>query len=78
MEIYWRLFFNTQDSHKANKLTVQVMGLLGEGCSVYSCEPYWKDKSLYVVEIRQLLPTISIQDVIWNMECAGENKCIIY
>lgn len=51
-EIYLRLFLNTRDKSKAKKMSETILNSLANSKQV-SLEVYWKDKTLFNLEITQ-------------------------
>jgi|SRR5690606_5600678 len=51
-EIYWRIFLNTRDENKARKMSRSILDSL-EKTKLITLELYWKDNSLYNMEIKQ-------------------------
>lgn len=65
-EIYWRVFLNTREKDKAKKLSADVMKSFGS-CEMISLEPYWKDKSLYCLELTQGITKRMPEEVVFEV-----------
>ncbi len=53
-EVYWRIFINSKNKRKAEEISNNVINILGN-CKEVSLEIYWKDKSMYCLELKQSL-----------------------
>jgi hypothetical protein len=49
--IYFRILINAKNAIKAKKLSDSIINKLSPNCNLINSEKYWKDNSLYDVEL---------------------------
>jgi hypothetical protein len=65
-EIKWRAYYKVNSKDKALKILKRFEGAIGSKIELTSCEPYWKDQSLYEVNFVSELGNTDIKDAIFN------------
>jgi len=65
-EIYLRLFLNTKDKVKAKRMSETILNSLRNSKQV-SLEPYWKDKTLFNLEMTQDILREQSEEIVFEV-----------
>ncbi|UGU17917.1 hypothetical protein LS482_08555 [Sinomicrobium kalidii] len=65
-EIYWRFLLNTDKKNKAEKFSKNILETM-PNAKIVILEPYWKDKSLFNLEVRHDLVNIIPDKVVFEV-----------
>ncbi len=65
-EIYWRIFLKVKKKEKAETISNTITKLLNP-CEIESLDIYWKDDSLFCLELKQDLDDKEPKDIVYHL-----------
>lgn len=66
-ELFWRIFIDTQKANKADKIINYFLESIGNNYEILKREKYWKDNTLFEVEICKKMDVDSTNHLIFEL-----------